>query len=113
MGQKQQKVIGQLMPRSDKTIECGKCHAQMHMHIYVVADIYAIAVGNRWTLDTNTNSWLCNVCNGRPKRGGFTIKMMPGQEPYTTKELGKLFSLVHQAAKGDPGELDEWQKGSK
>jgi hypothetical protein len=39
------------------------------------------------------------------------VKMMPGQDPYTQGELGKLFALVSDAADGDPGEMFEPARG--
>lgn len=37
----------------------------------------------------------------------LTVRMMPGQVPYTETELQLLFNLVGQAAMGDPGEENE------
>ena len=34
----------------------------------------------------------------------FTVRMMPGQEPYTDAELARVSALVADAAAGDPGE---------
>jgi len=47
--------------------------------------------------------------NMRPKKVqepsiGQEVKMMPGQESYTDKEVKQLNSLVGDAAKGDPSE---------
>lgn len=37
----------------------------------------------------------------------LTIKMLPGQEPYTPDELRRLTALVGIAAEQDPGEQGE------
>jgi hypothetical protein len=37
----------------------------------------------------------------------FTVRMMPGQPPYTPDELRRLHALVRDAAAGDPGEANE------
>jgi len=39
----------------------------------------------------------------------YQLRMMPGQTPYTNQELAKLYTLVSDAADGDPGEQDEAQ----
>lgn len=38
----------------------------------------------------------------------FTVRMVPGQEPYTLEEWARVKRLVHDAALGDPGEEDEF-----
>jgi len=35
------------------------------------------------------------------------VKMLPGQSPYTEAELELLYSLISDAAEGDPGEDGE------
>lgn len=42
------------------------------------------------------------------KRGPFTVRMMPGQEPYTEEELNQLFGMIQDACEAeDKIPLDE------
>lgn len=40
----------------------------------------------------------------------MTIKMMPGQKPYTEAELKKLYKLIADAAEADVTEVEEVEK---
>lgn len=43
--------------------------------------------------------------------GEFTVKMAPGQEPYTEDELRRVYGLVAAASRDDPGEVGEIEAG--
>jgi hypothetical protein len=52
--------------------------------------------------------WLGDGVEHRPEP-----KMLPGQTPYSARELTTLYDLVNDAAEGDPGERGEIESDTR